>query len=95
MVVWLLGFVSALNLAWYAKHAPGIIYKSLFYDTCRGLVLVYVGIFLTQLLISASVVIRGFDLGLLFVYGIVILEVVGYSLLYRGAVKLQRIEEVG
>ena len=95
MVVWLLGFVSALNLAWYAKHAPGIIYKSLFYDVCRGIVLVYVGIFLTQLRISASVVVRGFDPGLLLVYGIIVLEVVGYSLLYRGAVKLQRIEEVG
>lgn len=93
MLIWFFGIVSAINFAWYAKKIEGSIYRELFSQTYKGILLVYLSIFMAQLFIISPLVATHFGVGLLLVYGMLLLAILGYVLLFRGAVKLQRIEE--
>lgn len=92
--IWLLGMVSAANLAWYAKNVQGAIYKALFTNVYQGITLVYLAIFCAQLLISSPAISSNVSIASILVYGTLMLAIAGYVLLYRGAVKLQKVEGV-
>jgi hypothetical protein len=93
-IVWLLGVVSAINIAWYAKNVDGRIYKSLFTDVYKGIILVYLAIFSTQLLVSSAIFVENTIVKRIIIYTILLLAVAGYSYIYRGSAKLQKVEEI-
>ena len=94
VVVWTLGIISGANLAWYAKHVSGNLYKQIFKQAYIGVILVYMCIFLAQILMSSPIVESTFNLGVLFIYAVIILNIVGFTYVYRGADKLQKIEDL-
>ncbi|MDL2341942.1 MAG: hypothetical protein QFB87_02610 [Patescibacteria group bacterium] len=95
IAVWLMGLLASVNLAWYTTKIDGKIYRSLFRDVNRGLVLVFTSIFAAQLLMISPLIVMHLGVGIIFVYMAIILGLAGYALLYRGTGKLQNLEEVG
>lgn len=91
-LVWLAGAISAVNLASYSQNIAGSIYRSLFGDVYRGMILVFISIFLAELLVCSSLVEGNYGLSTGFIYAVILLIVAGYSYVFRGAVKLQKIE---
>lgn len=91
-LVWLFGIISIVNLNRYAEHVSGIIYKTLFKDFRKGMILVYLCIFFTQLIMLSPIITTNFSLGLIFIYGVLILAITGFMYIFRGARKLQLIE---
>ncbi len=94
ITIWLLGLFSGFNLWWYARHVEGAIYKGLFAQAQRGIVVVFISIFLAQLLICSPYAADNFQLGITLVYVVLLLTVVGYSLIFKGAQQLQNLEDV-
>lgn len=92
-LVWLFGIVSAVNLRRYTDHVSGKIYKSLFRDVSKGIILVYFCIFFAQLIMLSPIIATNFSLGLFFIYGVLILAIAGFQYIFRGARKLQLVEE--
>lgn len=95
IVLWYVGLLACINLAHYAANTPGKLYKSLFFDLYRGILMVYICIFIAQLIIISSVDTTGFNPLLLVIYAILILSTVGYLLVFRGAKQLHKIEHAG
>lgn len=93
-VVWLLGILSAGNLAWYAKHVPGKIYKQLFSDIHKGIVLVYLAVFSAQLLISSPSLGKNASLAFTLLYAVLVLAISGYVYIYKGSARLQQVEDI-
>lgn len=94
MVVWLLGLMATINLSWYSRRVEGSIYRRLFRQANRGLVLIFISIFIAQLLIISPLVVTHFNLGVVLIYALIVIAITGYTLLYKGAAKLQNIENV-
>ena len=94
LIIWLLGLFSGFNLWWYARRVEGTIYSSLFLRAQRGLVLVFVSIFLAQLLIASPYAADNFQLGITLTYAVLILTIIGTRLIYLGARQLQNLEDV-
>ena len=94
IIIWLLGLFSGFNLWWYARRVQGAIYSSLFTKAQRGLVLVFVSIFLAQLLICSPYAADNFQIGITLSYAVLILAIIGYRLLFQGGRQLQNIEDV-
>ena len=91
-LVWLVGAISAINLASYSQNIEGSIYRSLFRDVYKGMTLVFISVFLAELLVCSPLVDSNFGLGLGFIYTVIVLIILGYGYVYRGAIKLQKIE---
>jgi hypothetical protein len=93
LAAWLLSFLACVNLAVYARRVTGIIYKELFRNLQRGVLLVFICTFLAQVLISS--VHNDDELGwvLFSVYIVLLLCLFGFYLVYRGTRQLERIEQ--
>ncbi|MBC7708216.1 hypothetical protein H7Y63_03265 [Polaromonas sp.] len=94
ITVWLLGLITVVNLGWYASRVEGSIYRSLFGDACKGMILIFISIFFAQLLLISPLVVDNFNIGIILIYAVLILGLIGFGLLYKGASKLQKIEEL-
>ena len=94
VIVWLLGMLAGINLWWYTRQVDGELYKAIFRKTQRGIAIVFTSIFFAQLLITSPYAADNFQLGITLVYGVLILTILGYSLIYRGTRQLQNIEDV-
>jgi hypothetical protein len=92
-LVWLFGIISAVDLNRYSRHVSGRIYKKLFKDFRTGVILVYLCIFFAQLIMLSPVIITNFSLGLVLIYVVLVLAIVGFQYIFRGARKLQLVEE--
>jgi hypothetical protein len=92
VIVWMLGVMSCVNLAQYAAHVPGSIYRSLFSSLYKGIMLVYIGILGAQAIIISSAVLTKFGAMAGIIYGVLLLGAAGFILVYRGVNKLQQIE---
>ena len=94
IVMWALGLLACANLAWYARHTPGTIYKRLFRNLYQGILTVLLSIFMFQLLLISPLVFIGMSSGIMMIYGILFMAIFGFVLVYRGAQKLAKLEAV-
>lgn len=92
IILWLTGLLAVINLAHYAAKTPGKLYRYVFKDLYRGILLVYVCIFIAQLIIISSLIVGRITLGLGIVYGVLLLAMIGFLLVFRGAKRLHDIE---
>ena len=95
VVAWLVGTLAILNLWEYSTRVQGTIYRRLFRHLYQGLFLVYVGTFVSQLLTASSVTLSRFSVGVVSIYVVLLLGIVGYVLIYRGVEQLIKLEAVG
>jgi hypothetical protein len=93
ILLWVLGLIACLNIARYALGAQGVIYRTLFRNLYRGLVLVYVCIFTAQLIIISPINLEKFSLWLAIAYLVLLLAIFGFGLIYKGAQQLEGIEK--
>ncbi len=93
VVVWLLGVLACLNLVHYMHRVKGVVYKRLFRDLYSGLLLVFICTFIVQLLLASQISTKAFSLQLAPVFGVILLLLLGYALIYRGVNQLHRLEE--
>jgi hypothetical protein len=93
MAVWLLGLLSCINIGYYGKRVQGLLYRPLFRDVYRGLVISFIGIFLAQIFYLADVQSNRFGPGLLLVFGVITFLIYGCYLVYRGTSQLSQIED--
>jgi hypothetical protein len=93
VIVWFMGLKAAVNLINYTSQVRGVVYKSLFKDLYRGVLLTFICIFTAQFIIITSMVATQPNFALGLIYGVLILALVGFALILRGARKLDKIEQ--
>lgn len=95
VVTWIIGIVAANFFFDYAKEVKGILYKLALKRIVYGLVSVVSFSILIQLVVQLGYLINlGLSALLAAIYVILALYAVGYVLIYSGAKKLRKIEEV-
>lgn len=91
-LVWLLGLASCLNLASYVHSVRGKLYRPMFRNLYRGILISYASTYLVQIFYVSNVSSNRFGLGLLFLLSLIGLLMIGYGLIYRGANQLYSLE---
>jgi hypothetical protein len=94
IIVWLFGTLAILNLWRYSTQVEGSIYRILFRNLYQGILLVFVCTFVAQLITASDVTLSGFNAGVAVVYGVLLLGILGYVLIYRGVQQLIKLEAV-
>lgn len=94
LVSWVMGLYACLLLANYSLHTKGSIYKARLRYLAQGIVLVFVCIFLAQLLIVSNVTLDTVNWGMVLIYGLILLAAAGFLLIYKGSKNLQLLEEI-
>jgi hypothetical protein len=94
IVLWVYGLLACVNLAHYANHTTGSIYKTLFKNLYRGLLVVYLSIFLAQIFIISPVTYQYMNIGIVLIYGLLVLAAFGFILIDHGVNRLSRVEEL-
>ncbi len=92
IILWTFGLLACRNLRHYGSKVPGSIYRPLFKDLNRGILLAYICIFLSQLFIISSISFSNVNIGVSLIYGLLLLGIVGFVYVARGAQKLDLIE---
>jgi hypothetical protein len=93
LITWLYGLLAALNLAYYSRHVSGVIYKQLFRNLQRGVVLVFFCTFVAQILIASTVSDQNMGVILGLIYVVLLLGIVGFWLVYKGTKSLELLEK--
>jgi hypothetical protein len=94
MLKWGLLLAACVFLYIYSTSVTGLVYNRMFKNLYRGIVLVFIVTFLVQLIIDSNDDINKFNVPLLIIYLMLVLAVVGFIEIYRGASHLRKIEEV-
>lgn len=93
VLVWLLGLLACLNLAHYARHVEGKIYRPLFRKLYIGLLLGFIGTYLLQVFTESNLTSNRFGVGLLVLVALLLMLVIGCQLIYRGTSNLYGLEQ--
>ncbi len=91
--IWLLGLLSSLNLAQYARRIGGKIYRPAFRSLYIGILTAYISTYLIQIFYVSNVPSNQFGFGLMFIITLIFLLMAGYALMYRGADQLYKLEQ--
>ncbi len=94
IISWSLGLLAAANLAWYSYNTPGVLYKRMFRDFYLGISVVMLSIFVAQILMISSSTLQSLGVGLIAVYAVLSLTLLGFALIDRGIHKLEHLEAV-
>lgn len=94
IVIWAIGLLACFGIANYSFFVRGAIYKKLLSNLYKGVLIVFVCIFLAQLFILSSVSLNKFSFGLILIYGLLILGGLGFTLIYKGASLLTKLEKI-
>ena len=93
LIIWAIGLLSCMYVAYYSSNVAGKIYRVLFYDLYMGLLIIFAGIFIAQLgVISRFAGIQRFNIGIVLVYALQALIGVGFFYIWRGSRSLDKIE---
>lgn len=93
IMVWLLGLLSCLKLVKYAHLVSGKIYKPKFRNLYLGILISYFSTFLIQIFYVSNLPSNRFGVGLIIIISLIVLIIIGYSLMYRGANQLYMLEK--
>jgi hypothetical protein len=91
-IVWVLGVFSCVNLYDYATNVRGVIYKALFSDLYKGLIISFIATYLVQLFDISNLSANTFNFGFIVVLALIVLLMRGYFLIYRGTNQLYKLE---
>jgi hypothetical protein len=94
LAIWFFGLLSIIKLWQYSTRVEGSIYRQLFSNFYKGILLVFLCTFIAQMLLASSVTLSNFNIGIALVYAVLVLGVVGYMLIYRGVQELLRLESI-
>lgn len=94
IIMWSLGLLACVNLAWYSHNAPGTLYKRLFRNFYQGILIIMISLFSAQVLTIIPLTLETVNFGLVVIYGVLMLAVGGFALIYRGTQKLEKLEVV-
>lgn len=96
LVAWLVGIIASINVLKYAKHTKGVIYRQVFRDLSRGILLAVGFGILVQIISLSSRLITQLNLGgvLLLIYTLIIIYGLGFWYIRRGANRLAKIEVI-
>lgn len=92
VIVWFVGLKACINLINYASRVTGLVYKSLFKDLYRGIILTFACIFIAQFIIITGAAVTRLSFMLILIYVVLILATLGFILILKGARKLDKIE---
>ena len=92
-VIWLLGLLSCLNLAQYANRVRGKLYRPMFRNLNAGILAAYISTYLIQIWYISNLPSNRFGFGLVSLFVLILLLVVGYGLMYLGANQLYLLEQ--
>lgn len=90
--VWLLGLLSCVNLAEYSRRIRGEIYRPMFRNLYRGILIAYVSTYFIQIWYVSNLSSNRFGAGMYILLVLIALLIAGFVLLYRGANQLYRLE---
>lgn len=96
LFAWFAGIFASINVAKYARHTKGVIYRQVFRDLVRGILVAVAFGILVQILTLGSRFITQLNLpGLLaVVYALLVLYGLGFWFIRRGARRLTQIEVI-
>ena len=94
IVMWSLGLLACVNLAWYSHNTPGTLYKKMFHNFYQGILVIIISLFFAQVLTITPLTMEVFSPGLILIYAVLVLAVFGFALVYRGTLKLEKLEAV-
>jgi hypothetical protein len=94
VVVWVLGVYSCIGLYIYSRKVRGAIYRDLFKTLNRGVLIVFLCIFLAQILIATIPNADKLSFSTILVYSLLILGIYGFLLIYKGSENLHEIESI-
>jgi hypothetical protein len=94
IIIWGLGVYACICFANYSVMVKGRIYKELFKNLYRGILLVFICIFLAQLFTVSDTNLNKFSLDLVLVYCLLILASIGFVLIYHGSENLNKLEKI-
>lgn len=92
IAIWLLGVLSCVNLATYALRVQGKIYRRYFFTLSTGILIAYISSYLIQIFYVSNLPSNQFGFGLVFILSLIVMLIVGYGLMYRGANQLYMLE---
>lgn len=92
LLLWTCGIWACTNIAHYAVRTEGKIYRLLFQDLYRGILLVYICLFIAQVLTISSISYAYLSLSLGLVYGLLVIAAIGFVYIVRGSRKLANAE---
>lgn len=95
-IIWLLGSLAVINIWFYAREVPGVIYRDTFTWVAYGLTLTVVLLISLQFLsqANASLSHAALEVVLIIIYLLLFAIAASYLLIAKGARKLSKIEEV-
>lgn len=94
VLMWAIGVLACAYIANYSLHVRGSIYRSFLTYLYAGILLVYIGTYISQYFILANLSAKRFSVGLLLVIVLELLGILGFYLIYRGSEKLDRLEKI-
>ncbi len=94
IVMWAIGIAACVNIANYSLHTKGKIYKRLFNNLYKGILLVFICTFVAQLFIISNVNLTKFSLSLVLIYCLLVLAGLGFILIYKGSNDLNLLERI-
>lgn len=96
LIVWFLGFRASMHIFQYSNNVKGVLYRRSLAYLSTGIGFVVVWTILLRLFTSLTSSISNLRLQLIIstIYFLLIFIAIGYILIYKGASKLKRIEEV-
>jgi hypothetical protein len=94
IIVWAIGLFACICINNYSSHVKGSIYKKMLASLYKGVLIVFVCTFLAQMFILSNLNINGFSLGLVLVYGLLLVGGLGFTYIYKGSGDLSKLESV-
>lgn len=82
IVIWVLGLMACLNLAHYANNVEGKIYRPLFRNLYKGLMMIFIGTYLVQVYIVTTLHANQIGFGLLVIVWLLLLIIGGAYLFF-------------
>jgi hypothetical protein len=92
VIMWSLGLLACVNLAWYTYNTPGTLYKRMFRNFYQGILVVVISLFTAQVIMVTPITLAHVSVGLIVIYAVLVLAMFGFALIYRGTRKLEKIE---
>jgi hypothetical protein len=95
ILMWIGGLLAVRNLSHYALKTKGSVYKSLFRDLYKGILVVYICIFIAQMLVISTISYTSFNISIGLIYALLVLSAIGFLLVAKGSKKLAGVEMSG
>jgi hypothetical protein len=94
ILIWAIGIHACFKLANYTYNVKGVIYKNLLNNLYKGVIMLFICIYLSQILVISALSLNHINLSLILIYLLLIIGGSGFLLVYKGTNNLTKLERI-